>query len=48
MNLIDRIALHKTVSMLLDFILAILKLFMQPNKDSGGSKWLNLRRKKKQ
>lgn len=34
MKLIDRIALHKTVSMILDFILAVLKLFAQPNKGS--------------
>jgi hypothetical protein len=34
MKLIDRIALHKTVSMILDFIIAIIKLFAQPNKGS--------------
>lgn len=31
-SLLDRISLHKTLAMLLDFILAVLKIFKQPNK----------------
>lgn len=54
MRLIDRISLQRGISMLLDFILAVLKIFAPKNTDDGSvsvdedKKWRpRWRRKKK-
>lgn len=40
-NLLDRISIQRTLSMILDFILAVIKLFKQPNKieDKRKPRW---------